>query len=118
MTDRAALAGRLLAVYRLWAVASILAFILFIFTLSSYYLSEQAHLLFLFVILLTGFLCIGTISLSRHALVRLKVFIGREVGMVEFISTQFVFFLFPFTYVRLKKEVAEFREAVSTDQGD
>jgi len=53
-----------------------------------------------------GFIWIGTTSLSRHTLIRLKQSMGKEVGLFEFVSTQFVFVLFPFTYMGLKKEVS------------
>lgn len=90
-------------------VVAMSAFYLFIFLVASYLAAEHAGLLYLFGILLSGFLWIGATALSRHALVRLKHFIGNKVGMLEFLSTQLVALLFPFHYVRLKREVAEFK---------
>ena len=100
-------------VYCSWGIAAMSAFFLFVFLVMSYLDAEQADLMYLFGILMSGFLWIGITSLSRHALVRLKQFIGNKVGILEFISTQLVVFLFPFHYVRLKKEVLEFKVRIA-----
>lgn len=92
------------------------AFFLFVFLVTSYLAAEQAGLMYLFGILMSGFLSIGMTALSRHTLITLKHFIGNKVGMLEFISTQLVVFLFPFHYVRLKREVAEFKGRIAGDR--
>lgn len=99
-------------VYSFWGVAAVSVFLLFIFLVAFSLAAEQAGLLYLFGILVSGFLGIGATSLSRHALIRLKQFTGNKIGILEFISTQLVVFLFPFHYVRLKREVSEFKEKV------
>lgn len=98
MTDR------LLSAYRFWGLASVTTFLLFSALLAIYYMLKFNHILFLLMVLLSGFLFIGMTSLCRHALVRLKQHIGVKVGIVEFILTQFVFIMFPFNYARLRRE--------------
>ena len=101
-------------VYCSCGLIAISAFLLFVFLVTSFLAADQAGLLYLFCILMSGFLWIGATSLSRHSLVRLKEFIGKKVGIFEFISTQLVFLLFPFQYVRLRKEVAEFKGKIGS----
>lgn len=79
----------------------------------SYLAAEQAGLKSLLGILMSGFLWIGATSFSRHSLVTLKQFIGIKVGILEFISTQMVVILFPYHYIRLKREVAEFKGRIA-----
>jgi hypothetical protein len=97
---------RLLAVYRFWGLATVAFFALFILSMVTAVTSTGLNHIMIAVPLLFGFLWIGTTSLSRHSLILLKQCIGRKVGLLEFVSTQFVFILFPFTYKELKKEVA------------
>lgn len=106
MSQRNCETERLLYVYRLWGLSAVAFFGLFL--LSMYVLSSSAGLnrAMLITPLFSGFLWIGSTSLSRHSLVQLKQCIGKEVGLLEFVSTQFVFVLFPFTYRELKKEVS------------
>lgn len=85
------------------------AFLLFVSLVISYLGGEDAAMLHLFIILLAGFLWIGATALSRHALVRLKQFIGSRVGMLEFLSTQMVAIFFPLHYVLMRREVAAFK---------
>lgn len=89
------------------------AFFLLVFLVTSYLAAEQAGIMYLFGILMSGFLWIGATSFSRHALIRLKQFIGKKVSMLEFISTQMVAFFFPFHYVRLMREVAAFKGQIA-----
>ena len=77
-----------------------------------------APLQILYVVLLCGFLWIGSTSLSRHALVVLKRHIGREIGMVEFLSTQFVAILFPVAYRKVRGEVRAFVEKQRAQEKD
>ncbi|MDA8432682.1 MAG: hypothetical protein M0Z60_06945 [Nitrospiraceae bacterium] len=55
--------------------------------------------------LLAGFLWIGCTSVCRHSLVQIKDNVGQRIGTMEFLSTQFVFILFPYVYPKVKKEV-------------
>jgi hypothetical protein len=59
---------------------------------------------------LSGFLWIGSTSLCRHSLVLLKDEVGQKIDIREFLATQFVFFLFPFTYRKVKREVWHFSD--------
>ncbi|MFI5293693.1 MAG: hypothetical protein ACHQ0Y_01530 [Thermodesulfovibrionales bacterium] len=97
---------RLLSVYRFWGLAAVAFFVLFLLSIFTVISSTGINYLLIAAPLFFGFLWIGTTSLSRHSLVQLKQSIDKEVGLLEFVSTQFVFALFPFTYRELKKEVA------------
>lgn len=97
---------RLLSAYRFWGLATVVFFGLFLLSVISAISSTGLNRIMLVVPLFSGFLWIGTTSLSRHSLIQLKQCIGKEVGLFEFVSTQFVFVLFPFTYRELKKEVS------------
>ncbi|MEW6108752.1 MAG: hypothetical protein AB1632_06245 [Nitrospirota bacterium] len=72
----------------------------------------------IFIALMAGFLWIGTTSIYRHSFILLKRYIGREVSMLEFMSTQFVVFLFPFAYRKLKREVGLYREKKQSENKD
>lgn len=100
---------RLLSHYRLWGIAAACSFLIFIALLLVLAFVPGAPLKFLYVALLCGFLWIGATSFSRHALVVLKRHMGKELSVVEFLSTQFVAVLFPIAYMRVKNEVKEFR---------
>ncbi|MDA8082090.1 MAG: hypothetical protein M0024_00360 [Nitrospiraceae bacterium] len=100
---------RLLKAYWLWGLAATVAFVLFLAMLAFYYSSDYDSVLFLFVILLAGFLWIGATSYSRHSYIRLKEYMGARVSLTEFISTQIIVLLLPFSYFRLKKEIEAFR---------
>jgi len=97
---------RLLSAYRFWGLAAVAFFGLFLLSMFTAASSAGLNRLMLVVPLFPGFLWIGTTSLSRHSLIQLKQCIGKEVGLFEFVSTQFVFVLFPFTYRELKREVS------------
>lgn len=97
---------RLLSAYRFWGLTAVAFFALFLLSIFTAAASSGINYLLIAAPLFFGFLWIGTTSLSRHSLVQLKQSIGKEVGLFEFVSTQFVFALFPFTYRELKKEVA------------
>ncbi len=97
---------RLLSAYRFWGLAAVAFFALFVLSIFTAASSPGINYLLIAAPLFFGFLWIGTTSLSRHSLVQLKQSIGKKVGLVEFVSTQFVFALFPFIYRELKKEVA------------
>ena len=72
--------------------------------------SEMVNYLFLFLLLFTGFLWIGVTSISRHVFVLLKRHIEKDISVLEFLSTQFIVLLFPFFYMKLRKEVRIYRE--------
>jgi hypothetical protein len=97
---------RLLSAYRFWGLAAVTFFALFLLSIFTAVASAGVNYLLIAAPLFFGFLWIGTTSLSRHSLVQLKRSIGKEVSLLEFVSTQFVFALFLFTYRELKKEVA------------
>ncbi len=97
---------RLLSAYRFWGLAAVAFFALFLLSVLSLVSTAGINYLLIASPLFFGFLWIGTTSLSRHALVQLKQSIGKEVSLLEFVSTQFVFALFPIIYRELKKEVA------------
>jgi hypothetical protein len=101
---------RLVARYRFWAIAASGAFAVFVFLLVIVCRAEKLNLLMLFLALLTGFLWIGATSVSRHSFILLKNYLGCRVSVVEFLSTQFVVFLFPFAYRKVKKEAEAFRK--------
>jgi len=106
---------KLLAGYRLWGFAAIGSFIVFGFLFSIVIFAQEMNFIMLLMVLLSGLLWIGTTSICRHSFVILKRYIGREVGILEFLSTQFVVFLFPFAYRKIKKEVDLYREKISVE---
>lgn len=103
-------ADRLLSGYLLWGIISICAFIAFVLLLSVTVVLEKADLRLYFIMLLTGFLWIGVTSISRHVFVLLKRYIGKDISVLEFLSTQFIVLLFPFLYMKLRKEVRIYKE--------
>lgn len=109
-------AARLLRNYAIWGIAAILAFGLFLLFLYLVIISHQLSLLSVFAVLISGFLWIGATAISRHAFILLKQYIGKEVSMLEFVSTQFVVVLFPLVYATVKNEVEEFRKKCMKDR--
>ncbi len=103
---------RLLSAYRFWGLGAVVFFALFLLSILSVVSIAGINYLLIASPLFFGFLWIGTTSLSRHSLVQLKRSIGKEVGLFEFVSTQFVFALFPFTYRELKKEVVLYESSL------
>jgi hypothetical protein len=101
---------RLLAAYRFWGVTATAAFAVFVFLLADVYLAEHLSVVMLLLALICGFLWIGATSISRHSLILLKNYLGCRVSVIEFLSTQFVVFLFPFAYRKVKGEAAAFRK--------
>ncbi len=101
---------KLLSHYRIWGIAAVSFFIIAVSLLMVLAFVPGAPVKILYVVLLCGFLWIGATSFSRHALVVLKQYMERELGMVEFLSTQLVAVLFPFAYKKVKDEVKAFRE--------
>ncbi len=98
----------LLSLYRLWGMTAIASFAAFIFLIVRI-LSMELTPFYIFVLLLiSGFAWIGATVMSRHTLILLKQYIRKRVGMVEFLSTQFVVLLFPFAYIKVKKESEKF----------
>ena len=102
--------GGLLALYRFWGAAAMASFTTFLFLLAAALRSPAVNFTLLVMNLFAGFLWLGTTSISRHSLIRLKDTIGKKVGLLEFLSTQFVFILFPFSYRKVKKEVERYNE--------
>lgn len=110
-------AGQLLSYYQFWGTLSIFLFIVFVSLLTFLVRHARTDMLHFLITLLSGFLWIGVTSISRHAFVLLKKFLGREISILEFLSTQFVVLLFPFFYMKLKKEVREYEaKAVMRDK--
>ena len=72
--------------------------------------SEMVHFIFIFLLLLSGFLWIGLTSISRHLYILVKRAIGKEATVTEFLGTQLGVLFFPGMYLRLKKEVDEYRQ--------
>lgn len=101
---------KLLSNYRVWGIGAMCFFMISISLLMFLVLFPSAPLEILYFVLLSGFLWIGSTSFSRHALVLLKRYIGGELSVVEFLSTQFVAVLFPLAYRKVKNEVKVFRE--------
>jgi hypothetical protein len=100
----------LLAMYRFWGMAAVASFTVFLFLLAAALRSSSLNFTLLLMNLLMGFLWLGTTSISRHSLIRLKETIGKRVGVLEFLSTQFVFVLFPYSYSKVKKEVERYSD--------
>ena len=105
----------LLSGYRLWGLASMGFFVLFICLLTVLVSIPEATLPMFLALLFSGFLWLGTTALCRHSLVLLKRYIGKELGLVEFLSTQLVVLLFPFVYRKVKKEADLFRREISSE---
>ena len=103
-------ADRLLSSYLLWGIISISSFIAFVVLLLVTLLLEKTDMLLYFIMLLTGFLWIGVTSVSRHVFVLLKRYIGKDISILEFLSTQFIVLLFPFLYLKLRKEIRIYKE--------
>lgn len=103
-------AVRLLSSYVMWGVISVCAFLGFVALLSVAIVLEQEGMLIYFIMLFTGFLWIGGTAISRHVFVLLKRYIGKDISILEFLSTQFIALLFPFLYIKLKKEVLIYSE--------
>ena len=109
-------ADRLLSSYLLWGIASVSVFMLFIALLSFAVMLERTYVFLYFILLLTGFLWIGVTAVSRHVFVMLKKYIGKDISVLEFLSTQFIVLLLPLLYLKLRKEVRTCREKeVETD---
>lgn len=98
-------ADRLLSSYLLWGMVSVSVFIVFVVVLLFAVMLEQTYIFLYFIMLLTGFLWIGVTSISRHVFVLLKRYIGKDITFLEFLLTQFIVLLFPFFYMKLRKEV-------------
>ena len=96
---------RLLSSYLLWGMVSVSGFIVFVVLLLLAVAQEKTDMVLYFIVLLSGFLWIGATSISRHVFVMLKRYIGKEISVLEFLSTQFIVLLFPFLYMKLRKEV-------------
>jgi len=101
---------RLLSSYLLWGIISISSFIAFVSLLLVTLVLEKTDMILYFVMLLTGFFWIGVTSISRHVFVMLKRYIGKDLSILEFLSTQFIMLLFPFLYMKLKKEIRIYKE--------
>lgn len=101
---------KLLSHYFHWGIAAACFFMISVCLLLVLMLVPGTPLEVLYFVLLCGFLWIGSTSFSRHSLVLLKQHIGRKIGIVEFLSTQFVAILFPLSYRKVKDEVRVFRE--------
>lgn len=65
-------------------------------------------ILSIFIVLVFGFLWIGATSICRHLFITIKDRIGKKVGILEFLSTQLIIFLFPFAYKQLKTEIEDY----------
>jgi hypothetical protein len=102
--------GRLIALYRFWGIMAGGAFVVFVSLLVLVYRAEKFSVVMLFVALVAGFFWIGATSLCRHSFILLKNYLGCRVNVVEFLSTQFVVFLFPFAYRKIRKEADAFRK--------
>lgn len=113
MKHRAVTADQLLLFYCLWGAVAVAAFLMGIYLLFICLAADGADLWYLAGLLCSGFLWIGTTSLSRHALIRTKEFIGKSVGLPEFLLTQLVFLLFPFHYLSLRREVEAFKRRMT-----
>jgi len=105
--------GKLLADYRMWGLIAIASFIMFVLLFIIFTFVRSAGFVMLSMVFLSGLLWIGTTSISRHSLILLKRHILKEVSVLEFLSTQLVVFLFPFTYIKVKKEVDLYRKKIS-----
>jgi hypothetical protein len=103
-------ADRLLSGYLLWGMVSVAFFIFFAALLMVAVIQEKTDMVLYFIMLLSGFLWIGATSVSRHVFVMLKRYIGKEISVLEFISTQLIVLLFPFLYLKLKREVQGYLE--------
>lgn len=101
---------RLLTSYLAWGIVSICAFIFFVVLLSYALVLEEANIFVYFLLLLTGFFWIGVTSVSRHIFVLLKRLIGEKISVFEFLSTQFIVLLFPFFYLKLRKQMRLYKE--------
>ncbi|TAN43169.1 MAG: hypothetical protein EPN25_01610 [Nitrospirae bacterium] len=96
-------------------LGAVVSFFLFILISFIVYLRLDAGLFSLLPMLFAGFLWIGATSLYRHTYVSLKNSMGNKTGVIEFLSTQLVFCLLPYHYVRLRKEVALFKQRQAGD---
>jgi hypothetical protein len=50
----------------------------------------------------------------------LKRYIGKDISILEFLSTQFIVLLFPFLYMKLKKDIRIYKgkkEKANTKEG-
>lgn len=107
--DKATL-GALMNRYRLWGIVAMGAFVMLVTGVFLSFYSESVRTGIIFFVLLLGFLWIGATSICRHLYVTIKDRIGKKVGVIEFLSTQLIVFLFPFVYKKLKREVDEYRQ--------
>lgn len=107
---------KLLSNYRLWGIAAISSFVIFIILLLLIVFLQEIRIISIFAVLLFGFIWIGTTSISRHSFILLKNYIGKEVSVIEFLSTQLVVFLFPLAYRKVKEEVEAYRKEKGVKQ--
>jgi hypothetical protein len=110
-------ADRLLLNYLLAGIGSSTVFIVFLALLYLAFLSEKTDMFLYFLVLLSGFLWIGVTSISRHLFVLLKRCIGKEIGVLEFLSTQFIVLLLPVLYLRLRREIRIWRDREAQREG-
>jgi hypothetical protein len=87
------------------AIGSFAVFVCLIMTITA---MQAPQFYIFFVLLCSGFLWLGATVMSRHVFVVLKQHIGKRVGIFEFLSTQFITFLLPFSYRKVKVEVDHF----------
>jgi hypothetical protein len=104
---------RLLSLYRFSGAVAMASFALFLTLLATVLYRQDVSYALLAMSLFAGFLWLGSTSVCRHSLVRLRDVIGKRVGLLEFLSTQFVFILFPCTYPKVKREVNRYKQKFS-----
>jgi len=85
----------MLARYRLWAILTICAFVLFAFLVTIGIWIKSTHTLIPFAILLSALFWLGMTALCRHSHVILETAMGKRIGTLEFLSTNRAVFLFP-----------------------
>jgi hypothetical protein len=92
------------------------SFILFVGLLSWTIAREDgAYYARLLAVFFAGLLWIGSTSFSRHAFILLRRYLGMEVSLAEFLSTQLVCLFFPFLYLRVRREADRHRASRSED---
>ena len=109
---------KMLAHYRLLALLTIFSFLFSAFIMITGMRAESTHPLIFFAIFLSAAFWIGMTALCRHSYVVLKTAMGKQIGLLEFLSTNLVVLIFPLVYGKLKKEVASFKAGENNNNAE
>ncbi len=94
----------------LWGIVSMCAWVLFLSLIVSFTVMKDINMLMLFSSLSAGFLTLGASAFYRHSYISILGHIGVRPGIRRFLLLYADIFLMPFSYKRLREEVAVYRQ--------